>query len=773
MSQQSLLNDLIPQRRSSANSLDGTTDPGSRVNPSLSPFPIHSSRSTPASSPWIWGSGPPSNGDGLDSSLATSPLVETSAYHHPIHQTTPWRPQDPQRFQRRNSALSTESSTTATPLPGPTPSSSSSSSSTMFRSSSFSGPQTTSSAPFYPPELFRQQLRSQQSSSPRLFQPPGGSSSILERFSQVGDATREAEMLSNALQNQLQVTDLPPPPAPAPSQASDMTGSTTASPPASAAFRSGNASPYMSSTPPINSSRSNSVSSMWKRADEFTTASTSASATGANNATRLYQSPPETVVYPQFSLDSNPSGPDGIDNGRPFAFQAPGVSSPPMRPRTHGRYSSRGSNVALSPTFEPQIPYQQQLGQGMAPAMAAGTIPTPASMPVQPVQTVQGVPPMQPMPSVQPVQPVQPVPVNRKMSDSRSEMPMRSALLEEFRANKSKKYELRDLYGHVVEFSGDQHGSRFIQQRLETASSEEKEVIFNEIRPNCLQLMTDVFGNYVVQKFFELGNQVQKATLAKQMENHVLALSLQMYGCRVVQKAVEHVLTDQQARLIKELDGHVLKCVKDQNGNHVIQKAIERIPGEHIEFILGAFHNQVFQLATHPYGCRVIQRALEYANQESRQSLLDELHQYTYSLVEDQYGNYVIQHVVQRGKPQDREKIIAIVMDSILAFSRHKYASNVVEKCIAYGNDQQRELFLDQVLKPMSDGTLPITVMMRDQFANYVIQKLLDVTKGEQHERLVANIKPQLQALKKFTYGKHLVSIEKLMQMSEAKVGSH
>jgi hypothetical protein len=40
---------------------------------------------------------------------------------------------------------------------------------------------------------------------------------------------------------------------------------------------------------------------------------------------------------------------------------------------------------------------------------------------------------------------------------------------------------------------------------LETAGSEEKQMVFEEILPNALQLMTDVFGNYVIQKFFEHG----------------------------------------------------------------------------------------------------------------------------------------------------------------------------------------------------------------------------------------------------------------------------
>jgi pumilio RNA-binding family len=51
-----------------------------------------------------------------------------------------------------------------------------------------------------------------------------------------------------------------------------------------------------------------------------------------------------------------------------------------------------------------------------------------------------------------------------------------------------------------MQCSTDQYGSRFIQQKLETASVEEKNKIFPEIIPHARTLMTDVFGNYVIQK---------------------------------------------------------------------------------------------------------------------------------------------------------------------------------------------------------------------------------------------------------------------------------
>ena len=165
--------------------------------------------------------------------------------------------------------------------------------------------------------------------------------------------------------------------------------------------------------------------------------------------------------------------------------------------------------------------------------------------------------------------------------------------------NKTRKFELKDIQGHIVEFSGDQHGSRFIQQKLEVATVVEKQMVFDEILPSALHLMVDVFGNYVIQKFFEHGTPEQIRILGSKLEGNVLYLSLQMYGCRVIQKllqALDVIEMDQKERLVRELEGNVMKCVKDQNGNHVIQKCIEKVPSELIQFIVDSFTGQVFKI---------------------------------------------------------------------------------------------------------------------------------------------------------------------------------
>lgn len=312
----------------------------------------------------------------------------------------------------------------------------------------------------------------------------------------------------------------------------------------------------------------------------------------------------------------------------------------------------------------------------------------------------------------------------------------------------------------------------------------------------------------------------QRTTLAKQMEGNVLALSMQMYGCRVVQKALEYVPVEQQSAIIGELQGHILKCVKgirscgcmkdhelstishstlfaDQNGNHVIQKAIERVPADHVRFVLDAFRGEIYGLATHPYGCRVMQRVFEHCDPSLTQPLLDELHSYTQTLVCDQYGNYVIQHILEKGRDQDKRVVIDSVRGKLLQLSRHKFASNVVEKCVAFADVDVRSVFVNEVLTPGPDGygdtcavavqrypsvftdlhalactrspthlhssTLPLMHMVKDAFANYVIQKILEMATPADRTRIIIELQPHFVTLRKFTYGKHILAkIEKL-----------
>ncbi|KAL8265333.1 hypothetical protein R6Q59_023463 [Mikania micrantha] len=332
------------------------------------------------------------------------------------------------------------------------------------------------------------------------------------------------------------------------------------------------------------------------------------------------------------------------------------------------------------------------------------------------------------------------------------------SLLEELRSGKGRRLELSDIYGHIVEFSVDQYGSRFIQQKLEVCSNEEKESVFKEVFAHAWKLMTDAFGNYVIQKFFEYGNTEQKRELVKQIEGHILPLSLQMYGCRVVQRALGTFELEQKIKIVNELDGHFIKCVCDQNGNHVMQKCIECLPPENIKRVISSFRGQVAALSKHSYGCRVMQRVLERSTDALHiQFIVDEILDSAFDLVQDQYGNYVTQYVLKRGKPEERSQIIHKLAGHVVKLSQHKFASNVIEKCLEYGDEAARKIIIEEIIG-YADCDDNLLVMLKDQFANYVVQKVLQTCSGYQREVLLSRIKIHLSSLKKYTYGKHIAA---------------
>ena len=230
----------------------------------------------------------------------------------------------------------------------------------------------------------------------------------------------------------------------------------------------------------------------------------------------------------------------------------------------------------------------------------------------------------------------------------------------------------------------------------------------------------------------------------------------------------------------------LINCVHDSNGNHVIQKCIEIVSkaartaankeqGDYlagkIQFIINAFIGKVKELSSHPYGCRVVQRILEHCNDAQKGLILEELRGSVGELVQDCYGNYVIQFFMQHCWEEDRQALIRVVLRKLLDFSQHKFASNVVEKCLQFASKKDRDEMIWTIInvtfdlnKPVdSKGHCVLESKVRDPNANYFVQKVIDVSDERQRGAIMRYVKDNIQQLRKYTYGKHIiVRLEKI-----------
>ncbi len=106
----------------------------------------------------------------------------------------------------------------------------------------------------------------------------------------------------------------------------------------------------------------------------------------------------------------------------------------------------------------------------------------------------------------------------------------------------------------------------------------------------------------------------------------------------------------------------------------------------------------------------------------------------------------MIQHVLKHGKPKDRKILMEDVQKNLLTYSQHKFASNVVEKCLQFGTAEERGFIIDDVFNEHAPGMREgqrnlLQAMVCDPYANYVVQKMLDVATPEQHAAIITEIK--------------------------------
>lgn len=130
---------------------------------------------------------------------------------------------------------------------------------------------------------------------------------------------------------------------------------------------------------------------------------------------------------------------------------------------------------------------------------------------------------------------------------------------------------------------------------------------------------------------------------------------------------------------------------------------------------------------------------------------MDEIIRNALTLVQDPYGNYVVQYVLELGDAQFSDKLIRQFIGHMSGLSVQKYSSNVMEKvsdskkrnndliylsfcllqCIRVAEeDTRRHLIEEMVNRPQLEK------MLKDSYANYVVQTALDFAEDSQHQKV-------------------------------------
>ncbi|KAJ6709730.1 PUMILIO-like protein 15 [Salix koriyanagi] len=259
-----------------------------------------------------------------------------------------------------------------------------------------------------------------------------------------------------------------------------------------------------------------------------------------------------------------------------------------------------------------------------------------------------------------------------------------------------------DLSGMIVALAKDQHGCKFLQRFIESATREQVDMLFYEVIDYTGGLIVDPFGNYVVQKLIEVISEDQRTRILRNLTRtdfQLARICLDVHGTRAVQKLLNCITNPAQVSLVvSALNQGAVALIKDSNGHHVIQHSVKHFSPQDNKYILKK-------------------------RGEPRDRLVAEIIANALLLAEDHYGNYVVQHILDLKMPQVTENLLAQFEGSYMALSCNKYGSNVVEKCLlTTSEDQSTQIILELLSNPGA------SMLLVDPFGNFVIQKALLVS---------------------------------------------
>ena len=172
-----------------------------------------------------------------------------------------------------------------------------------------------------------------------------------------------------------------------------------------------------------------------------------------------------------------------------------------------------------------------------------------------------------------------------------------------------------------------------------------------------------------------------------------------------------------------------------------------------LKYIFDAVGTNCVVVGTHRHGCCVLQRCIDHASGYQKAQLISQVTENAFSLVQDPFGNYVLQYIVDLAEPVFTNPLCYSFQTSIPTLSKQKFSSNVVEKCLRGAEPAIAAMMIEEMLNANE-----LEKMLRDSFANYVVQTALDYAEPKTRERLVEAIRPLLPAIRQTPYGRRIQS---------------
>ena len=290
------------------------------------------------------------------------------------------------------------------------------------------------------------------------------------------------------------------------------------------------------------------------------------------------------------------------------------------------------------------------------------------------------------------------------------------------------------IKGKIVSIIKNHKGSKIFQKYLKSTHSDEiLHLIFVELFPFLSDLIIDPYANYFCKKFFTYLNQKDRIDFLKNIEKNLVELSSDSIGTYPIQSIIEHLSSKNEKNIILSgIKEGFIKLIYDAFGCHVLEKLLTCFEDEYVEFIYTYIFDNFLYLTNNSNGIYIIKKILTFTQKKNlHEKLKNIVKKNAIFLIKQSYGNFVIQVIIENW--EDYKEITDLFKGNFFALSLEKYASNVIERCI----EKDKEILENYINEIISNKC--IANVMKSNYGNYVVQKVIKLAEGENKKLFVFN----------------------------------
>ena len=305
-----------------------------------------------------------------------------------------------------------------------------------------------------------------------------------------------------------------------------------------------------------------------------------------------------------------------------------------------------------------------------------------------------------------------------------------------FRTEKIDHYIYSKIQGNIVDIIKTHKGSRIFQNYLKNTHCDLLHQIFLEINPHLNDLLIDPYANYFCRKFFTFLNQKDRIDFLSKIQNSLLELSSNSIGTFPVQGIIEHIGSKNEKNIIINIiKDHIPELSINPYSCHVIEKVLSCFEEEYIPFIYDYIIDNFLFLSYNANGICLIRRIVSFTHKKKLHEFIKKIvEENSMELIVHPNGNYVIQELVESWDLFEVKQSLLLYKNKLTFLSMEKYSSNVMEKYIEKSDEILTE-YIDEIIK---FGKL--YEIMKNNFGNFVIQKALKLSYGENKKRLIIEV---------------------------------